>query len=53
MGCVGISRGNSAGIGASKAGGWSVALSVIITFVEIGCLIYLYNHTGTYNIVTY
>lgn len=53
MGCVGIGRGNRAGIGASKAGGWSVALSVIITFVEIACLIYLYNHAGTYNIVTY
>jgi serine/threonine protein kinase len=53
MGCVGIGRGNRAGIGTSKAGGWSIALSVIITIIEIVCLAYLYSHTGTYNIVTY
>lgn len=53
MGCVAIARGNRAGIGASKAGGWSVALSVIITIIEIICVAYLYSHAGTYNIVSY
>ena len=44
-------RGSRAGIGASKAGGWSVALSIIITIIEIICLTYLYNHAGTYHMV--
>ena len=50
MGCVGNARGNRAGIGASRAAGWSIALSVIITIVEIVLLVVLYSHTGTYNI---
>ena len=53
MGCVAIAKGNSAGIGASKPGGWSITISLIIVLVEIILLAVLYSNMGLYNIVTY
>ncbi len=45
MGCTGNARGSKAGIGVSKAGGWSIALSLIVAAGEIALLIYL-THSG-------
>ena len=53
MGCVAVAKGSRTGSGASKAGGWSIALSIIVITVEIIFLAVLYSNMGMYNIVTY
>lgn len=53
MGCVAVAKGNRTGSGASKTGGWSIALSLIVIIAEIIFLAVLYSNMGLYNIVTY